>query len=222
MSTHRVVIAGASGLVGNCLLHHLLQQDEISDIYSLARKSLHLPHEKLTEFLDPELRITQWDESLHAPSIGFICLGTTLRQAGSKQALAAIDVDLVIEVAKQMRYLGVTRLGVISSHGAYRHHPSHYLRCKGKMEFALQNLGFSQICFARPGPLAGERHTPRADEMVIKKLTRIASPLLRGPLRAFLPVNAEQVAVSLYKQTLNTQDTISVLSARMLLENAHE
>ncbi|WP_087016495.1 NAD-dependent epimerase/dehydratase family protein [Thaumasiovibrio subtropicus] len=216
MTMHHVIIAGASGLVGQSMLHHLLQQEDIATIYSLGRRSLHLPHTQLVEFIHPQLAITAWDDNHIAPDTGFICLGTTLREAGSKAALKAVDVDLVIEVAKQMHYLGVKRLGVVSSHGASSRHVSHYLRCKGKMEEVLSSLGFEHLCFVRPGPLRGERDQPRADEALVDKVTQLAKPLLKGPLKAFEPIDADDVAIALFNRTFEPKKGVSVISATTL------
>ncbi|MCV6070886.1 hypothetical protein OFP26_35475, partial [Escherichia coli] len=86
---------------------------------------------KIIPIIDAELTIHQWNENQTAPDIGFICLGTTLKQAGSKENLRKVDVELVTSVAQQMKMVGVKRLAVVSSLGANRSSPSHYLACKG-------------------------------------------------------------------------------------------
>lgn len=128
-----VIMAGASGLVGQHVLEMMLKEQAVSRIYSLVRKSSRIKHKKLHEFIQADLQITHWDEENISPELGVITLGTTLKQAGSKKGLEKIDYELVCQVAQTMKTLGVKRLAVVSSLGAKARSSSHYLRCKGRM-----------------------------------------------------------------------------------------
>jgi NAD dependent epimerase/dehydratase family enzyme len=88
------IIAGASGLVGDELLHQLLASEHFNIVYSLSRRELPFHSKKLSQIVHPELRVTTWDEADHTPTHGYICLGTTTKQAGSSAALEAIDYQL--------------------------------------------------------------------------------------------------------------------------------
>lgn len=112
------IIAGASGLVGTELLEQLLSFQSIASVTALVRQPLEITNNKLIQIQDAQLRVTEWDESHADPDLGFICLGTTKKQAGSKQALAHVDIELVTQVAHTMKMLGVKRIAVISSYGA--------------------------------------------------------------------------------------------------------
>lgn len=198
MATQQIVIvAGATGLIGNELTKLMLEERAIDHIYALTRSKLPFTHSKLQEITNSQLRIVEWDDAQPSPDKGFICLGSTRKQAGSKQALEDIDYHLVCEVAKTMKLLGVKHLCVVSSLGANPRSPSHYLRCKGKMELALEKMNFDSVTFVRPGPLVGLRDTPRTDEAVIQNLLKIARPLMLGPLARFIPISAELVAKSM-------------------------
>ena len=116
------------------------------------------------------------------PDYGFICLGTTKRQVESAYAFEQIDIELVYNVAKAMKALGVKNLAVVSSYGASKMSFSHYLRCKGRVEEKVTSLGFSRLVFVRPGPLKGLREKTRRDEMLIQKITKHIEPLMIGPL----------------------------------------
>ncbi|WP_337733819.1 NAD(P)H-binding protein [Photobacterium sp. MCCC 1A19761] len=196
------MIAGASGLVGDELLHQLLANDHFGKIYALSRRQLPFHSKKLTQIIHPELRVTEWDDTDPVPTIGFICLGTTKKQAGSRQALEAVDVDLVKAVASTMQMLGVKHLVVISSLFACPWSPSHYLRCKGKMEKALRRMGFQHCVFVRPGPLQGERPVPRQDEQLVQWLFNAIQPLAIGPLAHLRPIPAELVAKAMMNLSL--------------------
>ncbi|WP_217539800.1 NAD(P)H-binding protein [Vibrio metschnikovii] len=192
-----IMIAGATGLVGSCVLRRLLAEPAIQHIYALNRRSLSLPHPKLTELIDSELSITHWPEQQPRPQYGIIALGTTLKQAGSKHALEKVDFELVCQVAHSMKILGVTRLAIVSSYGANPSARSHYLRCKGRMEETIRRLGFDHLVFVRPGPFVGQREQPRNDEIWLQRVMRLGQFFLFGRLKNLIPIDADKVAQAL-------------------------
>ncbi|NOH80060.1 oxidoreductase [Vibrio sp. RE86] len=207
-----VITAGSTGLVGNELLKQMLDAQPIEEIYALTRRKLPFFHPKLVSIQDPELRVTDWGTEQSTPKYGFICLGTTLKQAGSKEALEKIDYELVCDVAQEMKVLGVTHLAVVSSLGASARSLSHYLRCKGRMELAIERMGFERVVFARPGPLKGLREQPRKDEVVAQTMLRIMKPLMLGPLAKMVPIKASDVAQAMqYALFGNSTKKIEVL-----------
>lgn len=222
MMSNKAIIAGASGLVGDELLHLLLNHPDFSHVYSLARRELALHSRKLHQIIHPELRITEWENTHPTPTFGFICLGTTKKQAGSNHALEAVDYQLVKEVANTMKVLGVRHIVVISSLFANSWSPSHYLRCKGKMEKALIAMGFEHCLFVRPGPLKGERSVPRTDERLVQRILDTVHPLLIGPLANLEPVPADRVAKHMLALALAADrrelPAVVTLSGRMLLD----
>ena len=219
------IIAGASGLVGDELLHQLLAHPHFHTVYSLSRRELPFHSKKLVQIIHPELRVTAWDETDPMPTHGFICLGTTKKQAGSNQALEAVDFQLVKDVATTMHLLGVRHLVVISSLFAHPWSPSHYLRCKGKMEQAIRKMGFSHCIFVRPGPIKGERSVPRQDEQVVQGIFDIIKPLTIGPIAHLAPIPAEEVARSMLDLSLLAEDklidAVTVVSGKALFPDSH-
>ncbi len=106
-----IFIAGASGLVGQALLAQLLIDDTVASITAPVRKALPIKHAKLTE--------TSWAlQGLSAIDECYICLGTTIKAAGSQAAFKAIDVDLITRSAAAALDAGCKRMAVVSSLGA--------------------------------------------------------------------------------------------------------
>lgn len=212
------IIAGATGLIGGELLKQLLSTDSIASVTALVRRPLHFQNDKIIEIQNSELGITEWSDQFPTPDFGFICLGTTMKQAGNKQALAHVDVELVTQVAQNMKMLGVKRIAVVSSFGANTNSLSHYLKCKGRMEHNLLQMGFERLIFVRPGPLVGDRKTPRTDEKIVQKILAVLNPLLVGYLANFKPIRADYVAqamlFSLVKPTHHPSDNYDTLHSR--------
>ena len=94
----KVVMAGASGLIGRELLKLCTQDEKIAAIYSLGRsKRVDLPS-KVTEI------VTSFDsiQEMELPTcdVGLCSLGTTMKQAGSKENFYKVDHDFVLNFAK--------------------------------------------------------------------------------------------------------------------------
>ncbi|MGR5359989.1 NAD(P)H-binding protein [Vibrio mediterranei] len=217
-SSYNAIIAGASGLVGSKLLTLLEQTDHIETIYALCRSPLDIQTSKTIQLMDGALRVTNWEDSSPTPTLGFICLGTTLKQAGSKAALEKVDYDLVCDVAQTMKMIGVTRIAVVSSLGASPRSLSHYLKCKGRVERRIEGMGFDQVVFVRPGPLAGREKQVRSDEVAVQKIFNLISPLMFGPLRSYTPIPAESVAQVMLYSVIEHHDAncVAYNSANML------
>ncbi|MGY3687285.1 NAD(P)H-binding protein [Vibrio coralliilyticus] len=201
-----VMVAGATGLIGTELIKQMLEEDPVTRIYALSRRELPFFHPKLEVLQNKQLQVQEWDTDKPSPKYGFICLGTTIKQAGSKQELERIDYELVCDVAQTMKVLGVTHLAVVSSYGASVRSLSHYLRCKGKMEMAIERLGFEHITFVRPGPLVGLRDTPRTDEAIVQVVLKSLRPLMFGKLAKLIPIQASEVAKAMQYGILTKTD----------------
>ncbi len=200
------MVAGATGLIGTELIKQMLEEDPVTRIYALSRRELPFFHPKLEVLQNKQLQVQEWDADKPSPKYGFICLGTTIKQAGSKQGLERVDYELVCDVAQTMKVLGVTHLAVVSSYGASVRSLSHYLRCKGKMEMAIERLGFEHITFVRPGPLVGLRDTPRTDEAIVQVVLKSLRPLMFGKLAKLIPIQASEVAKAMQYGILTNAD----------------
>jgi uncharacterized protein YbjT (DUF2867 family) len=125
----------------------------------------------------------------------YIALGTTIRVAGSQAAFRAVDLDLVVEIARVARERGATALAVVSALGADRGSRAFYSRVKGEMEGAVASLGYTSVVIARPSLLLGDRaalgQPVRAGETLA---ARVAAPLARLLPAGVRPIPAGDVA----------------------------
>lgn len=205
--TANLLLAGASGLVGALALPGLLEGDrrEQWQVFAPTRRALGLVHPRLHSIeVDPGTPVGQ--AQIERVLVGqgvrldcFICaLGSTLKAAGSQDAFAAIDRDLVLALAGIARRHGARQAIVVSSVGAAAHSPSFYLRVKGEMEAGIEKLGFERVDFLQPGLLLGERTgASRPGERIAQMLNPLLNPLLLGSLRPYRAIRAETVAAAL-------------------------
>ncbi|WP_072055186.1 NAD-dependent epimerase/dehydratase family protein [Aliivibrio fischeri] len=205
-----IIIAGSTGLIGHHLLNFSLKNESVNRVYSLSRRSLDETSSKLVQMVSDDLSIDKNQLEEQTPDIGFITLGTTIKKAGSKAALKAIDTDLVVSVAQSMREVGVRHIYVVSCIGASSSAFSHYLKCKGEMEDSITLLGFSSTTFMQPGPLSGDRSETRKDEVLLQGVMSIINPLMKGGLLNYKPIEGEVVAECMLDLALQNDNAVGV------------
>jgi uncharacterized protein YbjT (DUF2867 family) len=191
--TTHVLLAGASGLVGQALLAQMLLDASVASIITPVRKPLSVKHTKLHE-VDWQLTgLTALDEC-------YLCLGTTMKVAGSPAAFKSIDHDLVLMVAQAALTAGAKRVALVSSVGADAHSKSFYLRTKGETEAALTRLVAqhgAQLVVLRPSLLAGKRNECRMCERLGLAVAALLRPVIPARYR---PVQAAAVAAAMVTQ----------------------
>jgi uncharacterized protein YbjT (DUF2867 family) len=191
------LVAGGSGLVGGQLLPLLLQSPHYARVHALSRRPLRLDHPRLAN------RVVRFEASLQAQLKGlqcqdaFCCLGTTIRDAGSKSAFRAIDHDLVLEFAQLALGCGAERLVVVSALGANAASKNFYMRVKGEMERSLEGLRIRSLDILQPSLLLGSRRDLRILELGAQAAMQLLNPLLLGRWSRFRAIAAATVAAAM-------------------------
>lgn len=203
----RVLLAGATGLVGGELLRRLLDDRHWPGrVLAPVRTPLLRTDPRLTArvgALDDEGVGDRLRAELHAALAGWpldcfvSCLGTTIKAVGSREAFIAVDRELVLRLAGIARELGARHAIVVSSVGASRQSGNFYLRVKGEVEDGLERLGFERVDVLRPGVLLGERRERRWGESWAQRLSPVLDPLLVGRFRRYRSIPATTVAAAI-------------------------
>lgn len=193
MNDKTALLFGATGLVGNLLLEELIESAKYSVVKIFVRQTtgIDLPgvEETVTDFNDSVLL----EDKVRGDDV-FICLGTTIRKAGSVANMEKIDRDLPVKLARIARSNGAVRIAVVSSMGAASSSRNYYLRIKGEMEQGIIDTGYERTVIARPSMLLGDRKEWRTGEMVGKVLMKTVNPLLTGRMRKFRAIHGLDVA----------------------------
>lgn len=208
----QVLLTGATGLVGGHLLRLLQNEPRISTIAAPTRRPL-APAEGVFNPHDPQLT-DALAQVVDPVDIVFCCLGTTRREAGSKEAFVHADYTLVVDTALTGKRLGAQHMLVVSAMGANAHSPFFYNRVKGEMETALIEQGWPRLTIARPSMLSGEREKKRTNETFLAPLFR----LLPGNWKS---IAARDVAIALLAEALSpTHEGVRILTSSELRERA--
>lgn len=163
----------------------------------------------MTDFVHPAEALAG-----HAADAVVCALGTTMRQAGSQAAFAAVDRDLPVELAHEARQLGAHTLALNSSLGASAQ-GNFYLRTKFEAEQALGALGFASYTVVRPSLIDAQRADSRSGERVGLWVARLLGPLVP---RRYRPVPAQAIAQVLLQAALAAQPGLHTVESERIAD----
>lgn len=212
MKKRTVILAGATGLVGQSLLSGLLADDTVGQVHSLGRRAPLITHPKLVAHL---VDFRHLPTLPHADEV-YLALGTTIQVAGSQAAFRAVDFDANLALARAALAAGATRVGLVSAMGADARSSVFYNRVKGETEDALRQLPFAGMVLARPSLLVGNRDAlgqpVRRGEAWGEAIGRMLDFLIP---RNYKPIQASAVAQALLEAVPDATGTTVLLSGAM-------
>ena len=122
----------------------------------------------------------------------FSALGTTLKEAGSKQQQYLVDYTYQYDFAKIAADNGVTHYSLVSSMGANEKSFFFYPKIKGALEESVKKLKFEKTQIFQPPALIRQSELMRAPEKigieVFKRLNKI------GILKSLQPLSVSVLA----------------------------
>ncbi|MBT7390398.1 MAG: hypothetical protein HN771_02915 [Gammaproteobacteria bacterium] len=185
------IIVGSTGLVGGNVIKVLSNKKQRA--IALTRRSIPNLPPNITEMI---IDFDAFEKNGSLPSCNnvFICLGTTIKTAGSKENFRKVDIDYCLSIARKAKESGAETLSLISSIGANSSSKNFYLKTKGELEESIQRLGFSTVNIFRPSFLVGERSEKRLAEKIAINLAKIMDLFLIGTASKYRSVKAESLA----------------------------
>lgn len=186
----KAIVIGATGAVGMELLDVLIRDPRYEQVLAFARRDPGMKAEKLRFYRVDFNRPEEWQEMVRGDVL-FSALGTSKKQAGSKEAQYHIDYDYQVGVARIARENGVPRMVLVSSVGANSSSRWFYLRLKGQIEEDIAALRFDGLTILQPPSLI-RKHAKRRMEVLSVKFIQLLN--LAGLARRMAPVSTETVA----------------------------
>ena len=171
------------------LVQYLCEHEEYVSVTVITRKKLLYDHPKL------DVKIRSFDE-LEEKDIEFAhelfcCLGTTMKQARSREAFEQVDFHYPLHVASLAKKRGIPHFLVMSAIGASENR--HFtIVVKGKNKDLIA-IDFPQLSIIRPSLLIGQRMENRFGKLG-KALLTMLKPMLIGPLKRLRAMEAKRIA----------------------------
>lgn len=202
--TIRVLVVGATGLVGREVVRRLTTRQAVREVVALVRRA-----PSARESVKVSYRVVDFDhldalDDAFRVDAAISAIGTTARATPDPLAYRRVEVEIPLDVARRARAAGATRFGLVSSVGADPTSRATYLRQKGELEVAVSALGWDRLVIARPSTLRGDRREFRLAE----KLGTWFGGLM--PER-YKPVDARRVAAEVVAAVLRGGPAVEVL-----------
>lgn len=193
------ILFGASGLVGGQCLHQLLEHPAYKKVISIGRRQLDIEHERLEQHVIDFDTLDAYKHLIQGHDL-FCCLGTTMANAGNKEAFYKVDFTYVFQTASLAAKNGVNQILLVSSVGADPDSFIYYSKVKGEIEKAVKELSFWAVHIFQPSILVGDRQENRPAEKIGIGLTQTFDRITGGNLLGkYKPAKVEDVAKAMLR-----------------------
>jgi len=177
----KVIITGATGMVGEGVLLECLHNDAVSEVLSVSRKPSGITHPKMKELLVADFtKMSDYESEVAHYDACFFCAG--ISSVGmSEEKFTQITYDTTLAFAKALLAVNEAMTFIYvsgSSTDSTEKGNVMWARVKGKTENDLAKLGFQKEFNFRPGgmlPYKGQIHA-RKSYVVIAKILKFLLP----------------------------------------------
>ena len=181
MSPIKVIITGATGMVGEGVLIECLQNEKVSEALIVSRRHYEMQHPKLKELIVPDfLKLDEFADKITGYDACFFCAGVS--SIGKKEdQFTHLTYDTTIAFAKSLIRVNPNMVFTYVS-GAKTDSTEKgrmmWARVKGKTENDLAKLGFKGEYNFRPGVMAPfpEQKNWKSVVKVLVKIIKVISP----------------------------------------------
>lgn len=154
MYNMKVIITGATGMVGEGVLLECIQNEKVSEILILNRKHYEINHAKVKEIIVKDfMQVESIQDALQGYDACFFCAG--ISSVGLKEHVYRhITYDITMHVAKTLSSINHTMTFIyVSGSGTDSTEKGKLMwaRVKGKTENDLLKLPFKAVYNFRPG-----------------------------------------------------------------------
>lgn len=221
MDRIKVIITGATGMVGEGVLLECLQNETVSEVLIVNRKHYELQHAKLKELIVPDFfQLNQFADSIRGYDACFFCAG--ISSVGMKEdKYTLITYDTTLSFAKTfLQYNPNSVFTYVSGASTDSSEKGRMMwaRVKGHTENDLMKLPFKGEYNFRPGamlPFEGQKNWKTAYK-VIAKIIRFFAPKSVISLQELGRAMINTVTIGYEKKILEIRD-IKELAGRQVL-----
>lgn len=198
----KAIVIGATGATGKELVQQLIEHKAFSEITVWVRKASFDAHPKLKQQTVDFEKLEDYSKELNA-DVAFSCLGTTLKDAGSKEAQWKVDFDFQFNFAELCKKQNVPTFVLLSAMNADSKSLFFYGKMKGKLEDKIREINFGKLLIFRPGIL-DRPDSARSGEKISVKVLRFFNQL--GLLKKQRPIEVSDLATAMIEGVLKYSD----------------
>jgi len=185
MGSKKVLLMGASGMIGNLILEECIQSESIRELILINRKILEIKSTKVQQIVHSDFEdYAQIGHYFKDLDICYYCLGVYTGQV-SNEELEKITVQYPFSLAKEIiKFSKNCHFVLLSGEGADRTERSifPFAKFKGCIENKLLSLGFKKVYCCRPGYIFPEkpRKEPNWTYAMIRKCYKLVQKVIPG------------------------------------------
>tara|TARA_B100001121_G_C18612517_1_gene585139 strand:- start:83 stop:724 length:642 start_codon:yes stop_codon:yes gene_type:complete len=163
------IVIGATGATGTALLEQLIIDNLFSKIIVFSRTKPLISSDKIIVNIVDFEKIELWKDKIIGDVL-FSALGTTKKDAGSKEAQYKVDFTYQYNFALSAAENKVKKILLVSSFGANDKSNFFYPKIKGELETAVAKMSFNNIVIFQPPVLIRQEEKIRIGEKIIIKI----------------------------------------------------
>lgn len=203
-SKKSVIMIGATGAVGSQTVHVLLNMPEIEGLTLLGRRPLEDLNSKLVKQHKVDLfDSASYSELLISHDTAICTLGVGQPSKMSKEDFLKIDKLAVLDFAKECKNAGVMHFELLASVGIGAKSSSFYLRTKGELVEALQEINFERLSIFQPSMILTPDNRYGFSQGVLLKVWPLLKPFMIGGLRKYRGVRVAVLGKAIAKNVLS-------------------
>ena len=216
------LVVGATGLVGKALIRLLLSKDYYQKIIVLSRRELEIKDNRIElVLLDDFDKMNEVADKLNAHDV-FCALGTTLKQAGSKEKFRKIDVEWPLELARITKDQPLfEQFLMVTAVGANVESPLFYNQVKGEVEVELEKLDMKALKIFQPSLLLGYRDEFRLLEEIYKFFSAVLTFFMIGSKTMLWSIRGEEVATAMFQVARRREPGLERFKPRRMIQLAY-
>lgn len=200
----KVLVLGATGMVGSHLVNLLVADPSITAVTVLSRRPIEKIHAKVDVKVVDFNNFDDYRNKFGSGDAIFCCIGTTMGQVkGNKDLYRSIDYDIPVNAGKIGLEKGFRQYAIVSSIGANAASGNFYLKLKGQVEENLSMLNFPSLHIFQPSLLIGNRNESRTGEGIAQVIMPALSPIMIGGLKRYRPIPGSSVASAMFHVVKN-------------------
>jgi len=186
----KAVIIGGTGASGKEVVKRLLDDERFQEVTVLVRRPYFGQNPKLKEVIINFEDLASYGDLIRG-EVAFSCLGTTLKDAGSKEAQWRVDHDYQLAFAALARENGIGAFVLLSAHGANASSRIFYSKMKGSLEQHITQLEFPQLIIIHPGGIERPNSTRTGEKLFIPVLKAFNAI---GLFKGYEPLPTDRIA----------------------------
>ena len=209
----KAIVIGATGATGKFLIEELIKNNDYTEVVVLVRRKYFESHPKLKEIVIDFNHLANHKNDI-VGDVAFSVLGTTLKDAGSKEAQWKIDYEYNYQFAQFCAENKIPSFVLLSAMGANPTSSIFYNKIKGKLEEVIKKLNFEQLIIFQPAGLI-RPNSDRFGENMMVKIVGFFNQF--GILKSYQLIHVRDLAKAMIDAKKQYPTGTNIISLKMII-----